>query len=196
MSSLVSSCISPSLPFSAFFCLFSYCIQLHRLAQRGAVRAQFLNSSYSTMLLHQSQISNQSTTKAMASFQVYIYIYIYMFLFFWINYCIFFFNQGSVWQSLQKCVMFSREKKKKAFAVFVGCLVSLLCGRLSTLVFSSLYKWVRMRILWNSLFLILFSSFVSWFPCTLHIKTIKALLNVQIKHSQSTKLISSFNVFF
>ncbi|XP_075643774.1 pentatricopeptide repeat-containing protein At4g18975, chloroplastic-like [Castanea sativa] len=42
---------------------------LHRLAQRGAVRAQFLNSSYSTMLLHQSQISNQSTTKAMASFQ-------------------------------------------------------------------------------------------------------------------------------
>ncbi|KAK7837209.1 pentatricopeptide repeat-containing protein At4g18975, chloroplastic [Quercus suber] len=42
---------------------------LHRLAQRGAVRAQFLNSSYSTMLLHQSQISNRSTTKAMASFQ-------------------------------------------------------------------------------------------------------------------------------
>ncbi|KAM3732937.1 hypothetical protein ACB098_11G096400 [Castanea mollissima] len=42
---------------------------LHRLAQRGAVRAQFLNSSYSTMLLHQSQISNQSTPKAMASFQ-------------------------------------------------------------------------------------------------------------------------------
>ncbi|XP_030966296.1 pentatricopeptide repeat-containing protein At4g18975, chloroplastic isoform X1 [Quercus lobata] len=43
---------------------------LHRLAQRGGVvRAQFLNSSYSTMLLHQSQISNQSTAKAMASFQ-------------------------------------------------------------------------------------------------------------------------------
>ncbi|KAL4599482.1 hypothetical protein ACB092_11G130500 [Castanea dentata] len=42
---------------------------LHRLAQRGAVRAQFLNSSYSTMLLHQSQISNQSTPKAMTSFQ-------------------------------------------------------------------------------------------------------------------------------
>lgn len=42
---------------------------LHRLAQRGAVRAQILNSSYSTMLLRQSQISNQSTTKAMASFQ-------------------------------------------------------------------------------------------------------------------------------
>ncbi|KAM3685116.1 hypothetical protein ACJW31_11G093900 [Castanea mollissima] len=42
---------------------------LHRLAQRGAVRAQFLNSSYSTMLLHQTQKSNQSTAKAMASFQ-------------------------------------------------------------------------------------------------------------------------------
>jgi len=43
---------------------------LHRLAQRGGVvRAQFLNSSYSTMLLHQSQISNQSTAKAKASFQ-------------------------------------------------------------------------------------------------------------------------------
>ena len=123
MSSLVSSCISPSLPFSAFFCLFCYCIQLHRLAQRGAVRAQFLNSSYSTMSLHQSQISNQSTTKAMASFQVYIYIYLISLL----NYLLhLFFNQGSVWQSLQKCVMFSRDKKKKkAFAVFVGCLVYL-----------------------------------------------------------------------
>uniref|UniRef100_A0A2N9G1Y9 Endonuclease/exonuclease/phosphatase domain-containing protein n=1 Tax=Fagus sylvatica TaxID=28930 RepID=A0A2N9G1Y9_FAGSY len=42
---------------------------LHRLAQRGAVRAQSLNSSYSTMLLQQSQISNQSSTKDMASFQ-------------------------------------------------------------------------------------------------------------------------------
>ena len=112
MSSLVSSCISPSLPFSAFFCLFCYCIQLHRLAQRGAVRAQFLNSSYSTMSLHQSQISNQSTTKAMASFQVYIYIYIYLISL--LNYLLHvFFNQGSVWQSLQKCVMFSRDKKKK-----------------------------------------------------------------------------------
>ncbi|KAF3971690.1 hypothetical protein CMV_004735 [Castanea mollissima] len=41
---------------------------LHRLPQRGAVRA---HSSYtSTMLLHhQSHISNQTTTKAMASFQ-------------------------------------------------------------------------------------------------------------------------------
>lgn len=42
---------------------------LHRLAQRGAVRAHSLNSSYSTMLLQQSQISNQSSTKDMASFQ-------------------------------------------------------------------------------------------------------------------------------
>lgn len=42
---------------------------LHRLAQRRAVRAQSLNSSFSTMLLQQSQISNQSSTKDMASFQ-------------------------------------------------------------------------------------------------------------------------------
>ena len=178
MSSLVSSCISPSLPFSAFFCLFCYCIQLHRLAQRGAVRAQFLNSSYSTMSLHQSQISNQSTTKAMASFQVYIYLISLL------NYLLhLFFNQGSVWQSLQKCVMFSRDQKKKKKSI---CSVCWVFG----------ISIIKFSFLWNTLFLILFSSFASWFSCTIHIKTIKALLNVQIKHSQSTKLISSFNVFF
>lgn len=111
MSSLVSFCISPLLPFSAsVFCLLCYCIQLHRLAQRGAVRAQFLNSSYSTMLLHQSQISNQSTAKAMASFQVYIYISIYFYFF--ESLIAFFFIIKVVFGNPTKNVLCFRGKKK------------------------------------------------------------------------------------
>ena len=101
-------------------CLIWNFVQLHRLAQRGAVRAQSLNSSYSTMLLQQSQISNQSSTKDMASFQVSKILasenlLLYIFLI-WITYDILFY-QGSVWQLYKK--MPSVFEAENAFALFL-----------------------------------------------------------------------------